>query len=282
MKLRTRLNLIVAGLTAMFVTVLIVAEIAATRSSVSEEIEAANRVGSQLLGRLAAIYSRAGGSEVVLQFLQQLGRVRANEVTLRSPAGEVLYQSPPATYKAGREAPQWFAHLLAPEVPRHIFPLPGGVQLVVEANASRAILDAWDDLTRLFVVGAVMLLIVNGLAFYLVGLTLAPFPVIVAGLQRIERGDLDFRLPELSGEEARAIGAAFNRMALAVQEKVHAERAMQEAQTKLEEGRELGRVVEQRIEEERRIIAHELHDEFGQSVTAIRALANAISAQSTE
>src|ERR1700743_814714 len=105
MKLRTRLNLVVAGLTATFVAVLISAEIADTRSSVREEIEAANLVGSQLLGRLTYIYSRTGGPDVVLQFLQQLGHVRANEVVLRSPAGEVLYRSPPATYKAGREAP---------------------------------------------------------------------------------------------------------------------------------------------------------------------------------
>ena len=79
MKLLTRLNLIVAGLTATFVIVLICAEVADTRSSVSEEVEAANRVGSQLLGRLASIYSREGGPELVLQFLQQLGHVRANE-----------------------------------------------------------------------------------------------------------------------------------------------------------------------------------------------------------
>src|SRR6185312_13764941 len=121
MKLRTRLNLIVAGLTATFVGVLIFAEIENTRSSVNEEIEAANRVGSQLLGRLASIYSREGGSRTVLQFLQQLGHVRANEVMLRSPTGEVLYRSPAATYKAGREAPQWFAHLLAPQIPRQTF-----------------------------------------------------------------------------------------------------------------------------------------------------------------
>ena len=38
----------------------------------------------------------------------------------------------------------------------------------------------------------------------------------------------------------------------------------------------MAHLVEQRVEEERRLIAHELHDEFGQSVTAIRSLALAI------
>jgi two-component system, NarL family, sensor histidine kinase UhpB len=280
MKLRTRLNLIVAGLTAMFICVLIYEEIVDTRSSVSEEVEAANRVGSQLLGRLAAIYSREGDSDTVRVFLEQLGHVRANDVVLRAPTGELLYRSPAATYKAGREAPRWFAKLLAPPIATRTFVLRGGVQLVVTANASRAILDAWDNLTRLFVIGALMLLLVNGLVFWLVKLALAPFPVITAGLQQIEAGDLAFRLPTLAGFEAHTIGAAFNRMAQAVQDKVQAERKAIEAESRLEEGRELARLVEQRVEEERRLIAHELHDEFGQSVTAIRSLAMAIVTQS--
>jgi two-component system, NarL family, sensor histidine kinase UhpB len=279
MKLLTRLNLIVAGLTATFVLVLIFAEIENTRSSINEEVEAANQVGSQLLGRLATIYSREGGYDTVLRFLQQLGHVRANEVLLRSPAGQVLYRSPGFTYKAGREAPAWFARLLAPRAPKRTFLLPGGAQLVVESNASRAILDGWDDLSQLFLIGAGMLVLVNGLAFWRVKRALAPFPVIAAGLTRIEEGDLAFRLPDLAGFEAHSIGAAFNRMAQAVQDKVQAEHKAIEAETRLAEGRELVRLVEQRVEEERRLIAHELHDEFGQSVTAIRSLAMAIATQ---
>jgi len=279
MKLRTRLNLVVAGLTATFVAVLIAAEIQSTRVSVREEIEAANRVASQLLGRLAAIYSREGGSELVLDFLQQLGRVRANDIVLRSPSGQVLYESPPATYKAGRTAPEWFSKMLAPNVARHTFPLPGGTQLVVQAEVSRAVIDAWDDLMRLLALSAVMLVVVNGLAFWLVGRTLAPFPVIVQGLERLESGELSYRLPPLAGHEASVIGAAFNRMAQAVEDKVQAERKAREAESRLDERRELAQIVEQRIEEERRLIAHELHDEFGQSVTAIRSLAQAIATQ---
>src|SRR5450755_462993 len=105
MRLRTRLNLVLAGLSATFVVVLIVGEIQNARSSVREEVEAANRVAAQLLGSLAVVYSQVGGPDLVLQFLQQLGRIRSNEVSLLSAAGEVLYRSPPAVYKAGREAP---------------------------------------------------------------------------------------------------------------------------------------------------------------------------------
>jgi two-component system sensor histidine kinase UhpB len=282
MKLRTRLNLVVTGLTAVFVAVLLTEEIQNTRSSVREEIEAANGVASQVLWRLGVIYSRTGGTEVVLQFLRQLGHVRANDIILRTPAGEILYTSPPPTYKAGHEAPAWFAHLIAPHTARHTFPLPGGAQLVIQAQPSRAILDAWDDITRLLSIAVIMLVLVNGLAFWLVDRALAPFPAIAAGLQRIQRGELTYRLPPLPGTEANALGTAFNHMAQAVEDNVQAERKAREAETRLEERREMSLLVEQRVEEERRLIAHELHDEFGQSVTAIRSLALAIATQSSE
>jgi two-component system sensor histidine kinase UhpB len=279
MRLRTRLNLVVAGLSAAFVLVLLAAELQSTRASVREEIESANRVAAQLLGQLASIYSNVGGPDRVMQFLNQLGRVRSNEVTLISPAGAVLYASPKATYKADREAPVWFAHLLAPQATRVTFPLRGGVRLVIEAQPSRAVLDAWDDITQLTAFGVGMLVLVNALAFWSVARVLKPFPIIVGGLERIERGELTYRLPPLPGDEASIIGGAFNRMAEAVEDKVHAERQARDAEARLEERREMATLADQRVEEERRLIAHELHDEFGQSVTAIRSLALAIASQ---
>jgi two-component system sensor histidine kinase UhpB len=279
MTLRTRLNLVVAALSAAFVIVLIVAEIQGTRESVREEIEAANRVASHLLGRLASVYSTIGGPELVLQFLQQLGRVRANEVYLLSPTGEVLYRSPPATYKAGREAPAWFARLFTPQTAKVTFELRGGVRLVVEAQPSRAVLDAWDEIVRLSTIGVIMMFAVNGLAFWSVAHVFKPIPIIADGLERLQRGDLTFRLPPLAGSEANAIGSAFNRMAQAMEDKVRAERQARDAEARLEQRREMASLADQRVEEERRLIAHELHDEFGQSVTAIRSLALAIAGQ---
>ena len=279
MRLRTRLNLVLAGLSAIFAVVLIAAEILSARSSVREEIEAANRVAAQLLGSLAVIYSQVGGPDLVLQFLKQLGRVRSNEVYLRTAAGETVYQSPPSTYKAGRDAPDWFTRVLAPQPAKYLYTLRGGAVLLVESQSSRAVLDAWDDITRLAVLATVMLIAVNGLAFWLVARVLRPFPIIADGLDRIHQGDLSFRMPPLAGVEAEAIGKAFNRMAQAVEEKVHAERQAQDAQMRLDERREMATLADQRVEEERRLIAHELHDEFGQSVTAIRSLALAIVSQ---
>ncbi|TLY61436.1 MAG: HAMP domain-containing protein [Gammaproteobacteria bacterium] len=279
MKLRTRLNLVLIGLTAVSVGVLIVDELHDMRSSIREEIEAANRVAAHLLGSLALTDSSADGLAAVREQLQKLGHVRANDITLRAASGEVLYRAPPPVYKAGREAPAWFARLLAPAPARQVFGI-GDAELIIEAQPSRAILDAWDDLTRLVAVAVIMLLLIGGLAFWLVDRALAPFPVIVDGLERLEGGELAYRLPPLPGAEAGAIGTAFNRMAQAVEDKVQAEREARDARTRLEERRELALLIEQSVEEERRLISHELHDEFAQSVTAIRSLAMAIHTQS--
>ncbi len=279
MKLRTRLNLVVAGLSAAFVIVLIGAQIHAARDAVREDIEGSNTVASHFLGRLVEIYSEVGGPQLALQFLRQLGRIRANDIYLRSATGVELYRSPPATYKAGRFAPAWFSHLLAPETPQVTFMLRGGLRLVVKAEPSRAVLDAWDDLSRLAAAAAAMLVAVDAAAFWTIARLLRPFPVITRGLERIRDGDLGYRLPRLPGIEAHAIEEAFNRMAQAVEDKVRVERQARDAEARLEERREMASLADQRVEEERRLIAHELHDEFGQSVTAIRSLALAIASQ---
>jgi two-component system sensor histidine kinase UhpB len=98
--------------------------------------------------------------------------------------------------------------------------------------------------------------------------------VIASGLKRIEQGELSYRLPQLHGEEASAIGAAFNRMAVSVQER-------RKAEARLQERLELDELIEQRLNEERQLIARELHDEFAQSVTAIRTLAVVVAGQSS-
>ena len=151
MKLRTRLNLVVAGLTAALRGRADLSRRSrSTRASVREEIEAANRVASQLLGRLAAIYSREGGPEVVLR-VPAAARPRAGERHHAAhAAGEVLYSLAAADVQGRPRGTRAGSRICWRPRPReHTFRCPAASQLVVEAETSRAILDAWDDLMRL-------------------------------------------------------------------------------------------------------------------------------------
>jgi len=267
MTLRSRINLIVASLTLLFVAAIIVLQLRSMRESVHEEVVAANLVAMQLLQRNAMLYG-AQGMPAILAYLQGVGRVRSNDIVLYDDQGRVLYRSPPSRYKAGRDAPDWFDALIAPPPSVQAIAFPGG-RLVTETNASRAAIDAWDYMTVLCGGAAVMLVVVNALVFWLVGRTARPFAQIATALDEVEAGRLDVALPPLPGTEARLIGAAFNRMVVRLQANLETER-------RLADNRELNRWLEAELEQERRRIARELHDELGQSVTAMHSMAVSI------
>lgn len=97
---------------------------------------------------------------------------------------------------------------------------------------------------------------------------LAPFALVLRGIERLQHGDFAARLPRLRVTEFDRLSRAVNETAAALQE-AQAMRA------------ELTRRLFSVQENERRALARELHDEFGQCLTATRAMAAAI-AQSGE
>jgi two-component system, NarL family, sensor histidine kinase UhpB len=274
MSLRLTINLIVGALTLLFTIGVMALQLRNMRESVNEEVVAANRVASQLLNRTVWRYA-AQGTPSVLAFLQNLGRVRSNDITLFDDQDQELYRSPPSPYKAGRDAPEWFAARVAPALSVQSFDFPGG-KIEVRANASRAVLDAWDDLLRLAAAALALLLAANAAVFWLVGRATRPFARIVDALQRVQGGRFDTALPPLPGREAGAIGSAFNRMVGELRTHIETERRAARAEAQLNDSRELTRWIDQQLEAERRMIARELHDELGQSVTAMRSLALSI------
>ena len=274
MSLRLQINLLLTAMMALFIAALGWQQIDSTRRSVREEIQAAHRVATQVLTRVSFVYRRAGLDGMV-EFLHQLGRVRANEITLHDDAGTLLYQSPPSPYKAGRDAPDWFAAIVAtPEEPRNI-PLEGG-NITVNANPSRAILDGWDELVRLLSVGVIVFAFANLVVYWMAGRAIRPLTRVVGALQAVGRGEYETRLPVLPGKEGASISRAFNGMAQAIGESVSARREAAEAAARLAQNRELTQLIQSRIEDERGALARELHDEMGQSLTAMKSLAAAI------
>ena len=274
MTLRLKINFIVGALTLLFVVAVIWLELRSLRESVHEEVIAANRVAAQMLER-AVLRDRPRAATEMLGFLQGIGRVRSNDIALFDLQGKALYRSPPSQYKAGQDAPPWFGWLVGPAPSVRAIEFPGGKLLVV-SNPSRAVLDAWDEVTTLAGGGLLLLLLLNALVFGLVGRAVRPFGQIVAALNELQAGRFDARLPRLAGNEAAAIGVAFNRMVGELQSHIETERRAVRAELQLSDSRELTRGIDQHIERERHFIARELHDELGQSVTAMRSMALSI------
>lgn len=270
MSLRLQINLLLTALIGIFVGVLLWQQVDNTRRSVREEVEAASLVATQLLTRVTWVYGQSG-LPGMKEFLERLGRVRANDIELLDIGGAAIYRSPPSPYKAGRDAPEWFARIVSPPMEAKQIALPSG-RLLVRADPSRATLDGWDDLVRLLWIAGAVFVLGNLLAYWLAGRALRPLRRVVDGLREMERGAFHTRLPELPGREAQVMSHAFNAMAQAVEENVAARRAAAEATEKLAENRELTQIIQARIEEERGAIARELHDELGQSVTAIKSV----------
>jgi two-component system sensor histidine kinase UhpB len=274
MTLRLKINLIVGALTVLFLAAVIALQLRSLRESVHEEVVAANRVAAQLLNRTAWLYA-AQGTPAMLAYLQGVGRIRSNDITLLAASGAELYRSPLSPYKVGRDAPLWFQSLISPPDSVQAIAFPDG-KLVVRSNATRAAVDAWDEVVVLAGGAFALLLLVNALMFWLVGRAVRPLAQIVDALNALQAGRFDIALPPLPGSEAAAIGAAFNRMVGELQNHIETERRAVRAEIELSDSRELTRWIDQHIEQERRMIARELHDELGQSVTAMRSMALSI------
>lgn len=272
--LRLQMQLIAGLLMLGFASLVLTLQLRTLRDSVMEETLAANRVASQLLDRTAWVYA-AQGIGAMQAFLEGLGRIRSNDVLLYDQQERLVYRSPPSPYKQGQDAPAWFSALIAPPSTHRSIQFPDG-RLEVHANASRSVLDAWDSLWRLSLIAVAALLATAALVHAAVGRAVRPFAHIVDGLQALQDGRLDTRLPPLPGREASAIAEAFNRMAEQLARQWETERRALRAERQLSDSRALGHWMAQHIEAERKLIARELHDEFGQSVTAMRSMATAI------
>jgi two-component system sensor histidine kinase UhpB len=281
MTLRSQINLLITALMAFFIAALLFLEIDASRRGIREEMEGATRITVQLLGSMMHDVESNGQAvtpHLLAQFMGRVGRVRAHDIQLYNAADQLIYASPDSSYKAGRYAPDWFSRLVTPHIEPVAIEFPGG-KMVIIPNASRSVVDAWDDLSRILMLAAVFFILVNLLVFFIAGRALAPLRDLVGGLQQMERREYHIRLPAWSMPEMALISNSFNRMAQAVEESFQVKKAAARTAQALQESREVSVLVQSQVEAERRSLARELHDELGQAVTAVRTIAASIANQ---
>jgi two-component system, NarL family, sensor histidine kinase UhpB len=274
MSLRLRLNLLITLLMLLFMLAVGTILLKGAKSSIQESVEAATHVTTQLLDTVMLSSGQGldlGYTHIVLQrFLEEVGQVRSNEIVLYNGRNQILYQSPPSVYKIDEKPPQWFYDMLDPKDVAVTRPIRFG-RLEVRPDPGGAIRESWGKMRKLFWMGLGFFIALNVAVYWMLGHLLQPLHPILKIINELEKGNLSARLPSFDVPEFEKIGHSLNRMA----ESLAVER-------ELEENRQVTHLIQKHIEDERRSLARELHDELGQYVTAIKTFAVAIASKTKE
>ncbi len=144
-------------------------------------------------------------------------------------------------------------------------PLAGTV--AAQPDAEAAMRQAWHQIEIVLSVAGLLAAGIGVLAALLIGHSLMPARSIVSGLKRLEHGDFSHRLPSYRTAEFNDISRAVNDLSTRLGETTAQRVALTNRLFQVQE-------------EERRALARDLHDEFGQCLAAVGALATVIEMES--
>lgn len=233
------------------------------RHSVDKELNSSVNLTEHLItcGLSQAIADR----NTWLNCFSSLKETRHLTIELMTPSGQIfeignknklidLVESPPF----------WFINLIGNKqatIEKQIATAAGEqFTLRIRANPIDEIQEVWEESLAFFCTILLLTLLIFSSVYFALHKTLASIRIIVDTLQQIETGNYQQQLPEFNTAEYNNIAKAVNHMT----GKLH--------QTQLE-NRALVKHSMEIIETERKQLAQELHDELGQSLTAIKMMA---------
>ncbi len=259
--LPNRLNLIFASLFAVWLAVdashVVFQASGRTRAETQSAMRLTRDFVATALARLPAKPERSA-IEALVASLQNLRHVRAG-LGEPSLASSIMREA-----NNESDAPHWFRALV--NAPTEVAAVPvnlsdGGTKsIIIVADPADEIDEVWAGARDHALVGGLMALAALGVTSLLVGRAVKPLGVASATLARLEVGDYAARAEGGGPPEIRDLNAKINSLAEALS-------GLNRANSELME-----RVFDAH-DEERQVIAHELHDEFGPHLFALRASA---------
>lgn len=278
LNLKLRLNLITTGLLLLLMLAGIALSFNNARMNTLAEIASAEKsmlalFDSRLIGALPSKASEANTTKTNLGAfkLQQLSHMRHLKIELVDNSNRLLDSNQLAsTDKLSNPAPAWFVRMLNHTMPQWQPKIRGLsynsqplAKLIITPDPSYEYAEIWKQMTDLLVLLALFFICVNLMIAWAIAQALKPTSSILAALDNIEKGDLDVRLPTFRLPELARIGQKFNHMIATLQKSMLQNHTLTQQLIHLQEI-------------ERKSLARDLHDEFGQCLTAIQTDASVI------
>ena len=259
--LTNRVNLIFASLFALWVAVDAVHDVLQASGRARAETQSAMRLTRDFVATSLARSPEApepAAIEALVASLQHLRHVRAGVGDPSLAASILSEESKEST------APRWFRSLVSAPAELAVIPIAmknGGTKsIILVADPADEIDEVWNEAQENALVAGAMALAAIGLTSLLVGRAMRPLDVAGATLARLEAGDYSARAEDHGSPEIRDLNAKLNSLAETLDGLNRANREL------------MGRIFDAH-DEERQLIAHELHDEFGPHLFALRASA---------
>lgn len=266
MSLRYQINLRILMLAGIVLALGGAFAIWQARASVNQEVESSIHLAIELS---AMNFSKATQSALTetdwLPKFNALKQTRHLSIQLKSPAGQLIRVGNQVSHPHQMDMPpNWFVNLVQgtyPQVERPLITADGKqLMLVIQANPLDEITEAWRESIAFF--GSLLLL--TCLTFMAVNLvfnkSIKTIAEIVDALKTIEAGNYQQRLPAFSTQEYDQIAKAINHMTDELNAAQQKNRTLTLHSLSIQE-------------EERQRLSQELHDELGQSLTAIKVMA---------